>query len=148
MTGHTSREGLAPWLRQHLYSLGIIDERGIGRRAHPRTCRTCKATILTGLDDDRCALTVEVDPIPLTPVGEAIAQVEGRRTYWLHRDGGRLVLDLREASQIRAWPAGTRLGQDILRQHRCWTPPVAAPLEAPTQHPSARPVPTSQECPF
>ena len=149
MTGRaTNNEGLAPWLKQHLIATGVIDDNGIGRRAVVRTCVTCRATILTGLDADTAALTVRVDPIPLSPLGEALARVDGRPTYWLHRDGGRLVLDLRDAWNIHARPAGTRLGEDILRAHQCGSPPVAGPLEAETQHPSARPAPISKECPF
>lgn len=144
----THREGLAPWLKQHLIAQGILDENGIGRRAVVRTCPTCKATTITGLDDDTAALTARVDPHPLTPLGEALALIDGRPTYRLHRDGGRLVLDTRTHLDIQAHPAGTRLGEDILRTHHCGSPPIVGPLEAPTQHPSARPQPATQECPF
>lgn len=64
--------------------------RGNGERARPRTSRSCSLTkhscgmpVLTGLDADRAALTVTVDPYPLTPLGEVQALRAHRPTYLL-----------------------------------------------------------------
>lgn len=128
----TRRPGSAPaadWLIAHLQATGHLTANGIGRRARPHTCR-CGNTILAGLDDDTTALEARVDPWPLTPLGEALACIEGRATYALHHHGGRYVLDWRTATRITHQPAGTRTRMDVLRQHRCDTPPPAGQLIA------------------
>lgn len=111
-----------------LIRLGHLTIEGIGRRAQPRFCPTCRARILAGLDDDKAALRADVDPSPVTALGEMLAQLEGRRTYALVHNFGRLVLDYRDAGRIAYRPAGSgRL--DVLAEHRCWSKtrlPVAA----------------------
>jgi hypothetical protein len=41
----------------------------------------CRETVWHGLDDDTAALEVDVDPVALTPHGEAWAVISGRITY-------------------------------------------------------------------
>jgi hypothetical protein len=59
------------------------------RSASLTRCRDCKAPILYGLDADMCALSVRADPTPLTPLGEALALIDGRATYSLVTADGR-----------------------------------------------------------
>jgi hypothetical protein len=47
-------------------------------------------------------------PLPLSPLGEALAVVEGRRTYTLRRAGGGWELDGRDHHEITWAPAGSR----------------------------------------
>jgi hypothetical protein len=137
MTAASSTTSLTPWLRQHLLETGALDPRLVGRKAQLRKCPTCRADILRGLDDDTCALLVVVDPTPLSPLGEALALVEGRYTVTFRRDRGHLVLDLRDDFHIAGSPAGTRAFEDVLRQHVCNTAPPAGPLATGSRHPAA-----------
>lgn len=121
----------ADWLLAHLQTAGHLTANGIGRRARPRTCR-CGNQILAGLDDDTAALEAHADPWPLTALGEALAHIEGRHAWALHHHGGRYVLDWRDASRITHQPAGSRTRMDVLREHRCGTPPPVGQLIAPS----------------
>lgn len=114
-----------PWevLEAHLIRTGVIAPDGITRRAQPRRCRDCRAPILIGLDADQCALRADVDPRPLSPLGELLAQLEDRRTYALCSNAGRLVLDYRDAGRLTHRPAGT--GRfDVMAEHRCGSAPT------------------------
>lgn len=53
-------------------------------RPKPILCTRCQRPILTGLDGDRCALTVRLEATALTPEGEVWALQHGRPTYELH----------------------------------------------------------------
>lgn len=55
------------------------------RTAQLRLCKHCGAPILRGLDADIAALKVDIDPTPITETGEALALLQGRGTYELHR---------------------------------------------------------------
>lgn len=129
------------WLTTHLIRTGHLTETGLTRRARIRTCRTCRSLTIAGLDDHTCALEAHTDPTPLTPLAEALAAIEGRPTYNLHREGGHYVLDPRDPEHITAHPAGTRNREDVLRQHLCHTPPVPLELAAPTRYPEHTPPP-------
>lgn len=114
-----------PWeiIEAHLVRTGVIAPDGITRRAQPRRCRDCRAPVLTGLDADRCSLRADVDPRPLTALGELLAQLEDRRTYALCSDSGRLVLNYRDAGRLAHNPAGT--GRfDVMAEHRCGSTPA------------------------
>lgn len=139
----TAGRDLTTWLRNKLLHDGILDPRGVGRPIQIRTCPDCRASIIRGLDDDRCALLATVDPQPLSPLGEALALIEGRYTVTLRHDRGRLVLDTRDSFHIKGSPAGTRHGEDVLRMHRCGSPPLEPPLTTDSRHPAAH----SQELP-
>lgn len=84
------------------------------RAAALRLCTKCKAPVIVGLDADHCALTAECDPIPLTPLGEAIALITGRRTYTLTPGPDRKELDYRDE-----WRIQTPTKNPILAQHKC-----------------------------
>jgi len=107
------------WLVRHLEAIGVMGNDRIGRRIRATRCRHCACSILVGLDADRCALPVQVDPLPLAPLGEALAILDGRSTYALHVGAGIAELQYRDRWQIAGSPAGTRL--DILSAHRCGT---------------------------
>lgn len=106
------------WLAKHLEDTGKLGRDRIGRAARAHRCKDCGHLILTGLDNDMCAGVAHADPIPLQPLGEALAQISGRRTYALHQTSGRLELVLRYDLQITGAPAGTR-PYDVLAEHTC-----------------------------
>lgn len=140
-------EPMPNWLIAKLMKDGDIGPGGTTRRARPRRCK-CRALILTGLDHrTTCALERLVDPDPLTPLGEALALVEGRYTVSLNTEGGSYVLNERYDLQIESWPASTQKDEDILRQHRCNTPPVMGPLLAHSNFPASRPRQTADSTP-
>lgn len=109
------------WLRAHLEMRGLWDADGYGRAAKARRCR-CREYVLAGLDGDRCAFPVAVDPDPLSRLGEAVALVAGRSTYSLRMLSGRLELDHRNHFEIRGEVARTNLRHDVLVRHTCGLP--------------------------
>ena len=129
------------WLRDHLIRTGHITETGVTRAAKIRGCpMRCGSFVLVGLDDaHQCALEARADPIPVSALGEALALVEGRRTWSLHREAGRWVLDPRDDHHIAGYPAGTRLREDVLREHRCGIGVPTGALAAASTHPDTRP---------
>lgn len=139
----------AAWerLERHLIATGRLSPEGIGRRARPTRCRTCKAPTLVGLDDETCALRADADPRPITALGEALAHLEDRRTYALVPNAGRLVLDYRDAGRITHRPAGHGR-YDVLVEHSCNSatrfPTTASFLEP---HIAAA-LPEGAPCPF
>lgn len=137
------------WLTLHLIRNGHLTENRTTRRAHIRTCPRCGQHVLRGLDGDTCAFDVTTDPHPLNPLGEALAHLENRRTYALHREARGYVLDPRDANHITHTPAGTRPREDILRDHRCTTGPPPPALTAPTTYAEAHPpLPPGSPPPF
>lgn len=80
----------------------------ISTPAEPKTCRTCRAPILSGLD---AGLPTTVDAQPINPAGELDALIQGRWTYGRLRDGS---LQHREPSTIAA--GATR---PVYVEHRC-----------------------------
>lgn len=86
-------------------------------------CITCKAPILTGLDDVVCALDARTDVVPLSPLGEALARIGGLVTYEL-RTGKPPRIVRRTARMILARPAGAttrraHAAYDVVAAHRC-----------------------------
>lgn len=111
-------------------------------------CRRCSAATLTGFSDDWLAWTAEVDPAPLSPVGEAYARLAGRRTYALRRHVGRARrLYLRDRWQIRGTPAGVRrvLRFDVVADHVCGEPLPATASQLVSSVPLEE---VSDVCPF
>jgi hypothetical protein len=97
------------WLASRL---GAPTRRGVTAER----CQDCKATVLTGWDDDIAATRVSVDPTPLTPMGEAIALLGGRNSYSLRSRKSGLALWRRDHWQI----AGERsLRIDVVATHKC-----------------------------
>lgn len=135
------------WLTDHLIRTGHLTETGVGRGAKIRTCDRCQARVLAGLDADRCAFEVHADPVPLSALGEALAQLEGRRTVALHRAGGRWELDTRDSHDIAARPAGATPREDVLRVHRCGDPDPPAPLIADSRFPETQTTTTTGDTP-
>ena len=114
---------------------------GTTRAASIRLCPKCRAPILTGLDADICALTVRADPTALTPLGEAIALLQGRATYNLADGPGRKELDRRDRWRITA-----PRKHHVFPEHRC-----GQPLNAFTEtiHQQTRKTyVTPNECPY
>lgn len=110
----------AAWLQTYLELVGLWNTDGIGRAARGRRCRTCREYILVGLDADRCALPVAVDPDPLSRLGEAAALLAGRSTFSLRFLSGRLELDHRGHFEIR----GELKRFDVLALHVCGEPSI------------------------
>ncbi len=136
------------WLRDHLIATGHLTETGLTRQAKLRPC-TCKNLVLAGLDSDTCALEITCDPEPLSPLGEAIALLEHRRTLDLRRSGRGWILDWRDRHAITAAPAASQTRRDVVREHRCGSPPPADALTAPSTFPEARPsLPANAAPPF
>lgn len=100
--------------------------RGNSRAAGTYACPGCRAVILRGLDADVAALTVTVDPAPLTLLGEVLALARGRTTYDLTRRGGRYELDPRNPSHIKKRPASEF---HVAPEHKCGNPLPAKPRE-------------------
>lgn len=137
------------WLWDHLVRSGYVSEGGSTRRARLKTCPAgCKAWVLAGLTGITGAVDARVDPEPLSQLGEAVALLEGRGTVSLHHEGGRFVLDLRGASEIKYGPAGTQEREDVLRQHRCRTPPPEGALVAASTFVKKTPQPVGDQPPF
>lgn len=105
------------WLAKYLEDTGKLGPDRIGRAAKLRRCKTCGRYILTGLDNDMCASVANADPTPVSPLGEALALIGGRRTYTLRQTTDRLELQIRDRWQIAGSPAGTR--HDVLPEHTC-----------------------------
>lgn len=95
----------------------------------PHRCRTCRALICTGLDNDYCAGLVDIEWTPLDAAGEITALLQGRPTYQLRREGTHLVALHRTPRIIRARPPG---GQDwtgpydVVPAHLCRAPDLPA----------------------
>jgi hypothetical protein len=114
---------------------------GATRATGIRLCPKCRAPILTGLDAEICAFTVRVDPTPITPLGEAIALLQGRATYNLADGPNRKELDLRDQWRItmpRKYP--------VLPEHRCGQPLDA--FNETIQHAKTKKYAMPNECPY
>lgn len=111
-------EVIPDWLAKHLEDTGKLGPDRIGRAARAHRCKDCGQLILTGLDNDMCAVVAHADPTPLAPLGEALALIAGRGTYALHNAGDRLELVRRYDKQITGAPAGTR-NYDVVAGHTC-----------------------------
>lgn len=79
-------------------------------------CPRCRAPIHTR-HTTRPAIEVTLDPHPLDPPAELEAILDRRWTYTRHGDDGPLTP--RSGRQITHRPAGTRLRETVLREHRC-----------------------------
>lgn len=97
----------------------------IGIRAHPRHCHRCGAVTLLALDSPFAALDAQVDPHPLTPLGEWLALQAGRTTFdliWIHTTQ---EMDRRDVRTIAASPPGSHPRRDVVAEHLCGHPPSA-----------------------
>lgn len=89
---------------------------GASDRARWQRCPDCRAWTLVGLDDHVAAITVRVDPGPLTIRDEARVLLAGRGTYTLRPVGHRLVIRHRDRWQIAGRPAGV---DHVVAAHSC-----------------------------
>jgi hypothetical protein len=99
----------------------------------------CGELIMAALDHWACAITVHLDPWPLSPAGEVEALRNGRRTYQIRQWGVRH----RNAYRITGNPP--KPGVTVLAEHRCgeripeaWKQPLAP----------ATPKPNTTEVPY
>lgn len=98
--------------------------------------------MVRGLDDNRCALYVAVDPAPLTAAGEFLALAAGRPTYELTWRGDRYEIDHRDQWRIRGRPPEA---VHAVAAHRCQSVLAAAgyrpvdPTTRPTEYPDDPP---------
>lgn len=109
------------------------------RHATENHCPRCRLVVLSGLDNDRCALDARVDPWPIDRVTEVLALLAGRRTYEAVRYEGRIELYHRSVDRQG------RPGTQVLVEHRCGEP-LPACGNAVTQKPVFAPLP--DEPPF
>ena len=108
---------LPKWLKERLGT----PTRNRGCR-HVKCAFGCRGDVLVGFDEDDMALPAIVDPVPLSALGEALARVEGRRTYRLGRHKEGLALWYRNAMHIRNHPAGTET--IVVADHVCGVRPL------------------------
>lgn len=76
---HPDGGKLPDWIAVQLSENGTTKRHK--RKAEFHYCQRCRAIVLTGLDDDRAAMTATVDPTPLSPAEETAVLLAGRRTY-------------------------------------------------------------------
>lgn len=122
ISGTRSGRGLPQWLREHLAAIGRANPDGYRRAVKQRTCRDCDAVVLGGLDADRAALTVQVDPYEIDEIGIVLALTQGIEIYTLNCYAGNWQLDF---SHIWSIQAGRKY--PTLPAHRCGVelPPAA-----------------------
>lgn len=137
-------------LHELLVRGGHVTESGVSRRVTARACLRCGAPVLAGLDGDVMAFEARVDPEPLNGLGEALAVLEGRGTWALHREQSRYVLDTRDSHEIAAHPATSQPREDVLREHRCSTAAPGSALVAPCSFapPTTSTLPPGAPAPF
>lgn len=119
MTTTSTRPPMPAWLKGHLINVGLWNADGITRKAKIRT-HACGVIVLTGLDADTCAYPAVCDPTWLTPLGEALALIEGRHTYdyWLI---ARTIDGPRTHHRISYAPATDTGSTRVLATHVCGT---------------------------
>ena len=108
-------------LIEHLVETGVIDTDRVSAKARHRHCKDCRATVISALADDGPqvpGIRADVDPAPLTPLGELQATLLGRHTYLLAGGG----LAWRHPSLIAAHPAGTHPDRSVHAAHACGKP--------------------------
>lgn len=136
-------------LHEHLVRAGHVTETGVMRRVTARSCRRCGGPVIVGLDAMVGAFEATADPQPLNRIGEAVATLEGRRTWALNREEARYVLNPRDALEIAYHPATSRAREDVVREHRCRTPSPPNALTAPSSFtPAIPPLPAGAPAPF
>jgi len=99
----------------------------------------CGEFIMAALDHWACALTVYLDPWPLSAAGEVQALRDGRQTYQMRTWGVRY----RNAYRIAGNPPGPRT--TVLAEHRCGHVIPATWRQDPPRKPTTN---NTQEVPF
>ena len=108
---------LPKWLQQRLGT----PTRGRGVR-HVKCAFGCRRDVLAGFDEDVAASLAIVDPVPLSPLGEALARIEGRVTYRLGRHNDGSALWQRTALNITSAPASAEA--IVFADHKCGHAPL------------------------
>lgn len=105
------------WLWAWMVRTGLARADGVGQRIKPYRC-VCGDTVLRGLDSEVCAVVVSVDVGGVDALGEAVALLQGRRTYTLlpllHRSQNSFCLIQRTAAHI-----SRKTVHPVLIQHIC-----------------------------
>ena len=109
---------LPGWLAQRLGT----PTRGRGVKA--TSCIVCHRPILVGMSEDVAAHRALVDPMALSPTGEALALIDGRCTYQLGKYDQGLALWQRDSSQIAGKSASAEC--IVLTDHKCGGPQFPA----------------------
>lgn len=96
--------------------------RGI-RTLDARRCRTCRQLVLRGLNADRAAFEVDLDPTPLSVAGEVLALLAGRVTHTVRRRNGHLEATRRDRFTITRFAPGQGVW-DVYPAHACHADPL------------------------
>ncbi len=109
-----------------LIEQGVMFADAMSRNARMGYCRSCRAVVVRGLDHDRVAEGVVVDPCPLSALGELGAGFTGRDTYELSAKGAYgYEINPRGPEEITGAPAGRTCG-DVVARHVCGSSPLAS----------------------
>jgi hypothetical protein len=136
------------WLVDRLDQAGWIDAAtAASRNTAARTCTGCRKPVLRGLTAFPMAISVDVDPWPLTAAAEAVCLLMGRATYELRHLHPHYDLDSRDQWRRKERPAGASPGVDVLAAHQCGVPPPL-PWAATMLKEPPKPVHTFDDIPF
>lgn len=115
-----SKPPMPTWLKNQLIDKGVWNADGINRKARLQH-HSCGLLVLTGLDADTCAWPATCDPTWLTPLGEALALINGTPTYdyWIH---AKTIDGPRTAQRITWLPAADTGSTRVLPAHTCGGP--------------------------
>lgn len=114
-TPHPTEPGDLPnWIAEQLRA---NKTNATARTARFRHCPKCEAIILTGLDADLLAWTVNADPTPLTEQQETAAIIVGRRTFLATKTTDGYRLD--HLDHDDGLPARIGTNPDHLPEHQC-----------------------------
>jgi hypothetical protein len=124
---------LPHWLQEHLRTIGADNPDGVSRRARLTHCRTCRRTLVVGLDADPCGIAATADAQEIDAVGEYLALTLGLRTFTLTRTAGTWQLEYRDQFAV----AGEKK-HPILAAHTCTIrlPPAVESLFPPAPPPT------------
>lgn len=105
------------WLLRRLIEEGKISPDGISRTLRRRKCTKCGMPVMVGLDDDVAAMTVYLDPWPLSEMGEEVILITSEMTYTVI--GGTVKPEAipRDSFMRRRRPASE--GHVVLAAHKC-----------------------------
>ena len=129
------------WLRNQLIERGVLTAQGLSRKAKIIRHRPCGFPTLAGFDADVAALDAWCDLADLSLLGEAMALLDGRRTYTLM---GQHLEDRQSPGRIAHFPADHT---PVYAQHRCHQP-IPASWCKPATTPAAQPQMNEKGFPF
>jgi hypothetical protein len=138
---------MSPWLRRILVDKGVMDHQGVTRRARVRRHPSCGMPTLAGFDSHVLAWTVWLDLTELSRRGEALAILDGRRTYELWVVALGFEIEHRDRWRVAGHPADTPGTHPVLCDHRC-SAPVPRSWASQHHHATYAPDPTNDIPPF